>query len=170
MGLARTVHTVPYPSLKTGLVLTANIGILAIIYTFLGAIVSFVFYYLFDEYNPYEKKTDWEKRSLHFKILDIVLEILLISIGSFWIGFTLNNHFPIIPIASQYAGFVDTYSAGLFFMLTIFIFVDSFGYKIHHVFNKYVAPLFDYIFPQYGSIVNLSLSYRKNKSNSNEST
>jgi uncharacterized membrane protein len=170
MALARTVHTIPYPSLKTGLVLTANIGILAIIFTFLGALVSFVFYYLFDEYNPYDTNTAWEKHSLHFKILDILLEIVLIAVSSFWIGFTLNNNFPIIPIAPQYAGFIDSYSAGLFFMFTIFLFVDSFGYKINHVFKRYVAPLFDSIFPQYGSIVNLSLSYRKNMSNSNEST
>jgi hypothetical protein len=142
--------------------LTLNIAILAVLYTFLGALMSYVFYYLFDEYDSFsQSENQWEKKGTLYQILDIIIEIVVIAVSSFWIVFFINETFPIIPVRRQFVQYIDTYSTGLFFMFTIFIFVESFGNKLEHIFSKHVAPIFDYIFPNYGSIVDFSLSYRK---------
>jgi hypothetical protein len=146
--------------------ITANIGMLAIFYAFLGSLMSFVFYYLFDEYEPDDKQgLEWEKKSILYQVLDLCIEIVLISASSFWVVFTINERFPIFPIRTQFASYIDTYSTGLFFMYLVFVFVDSFGNKLNHIFKKHLSPLFDYLLPQEGSIVNLSLSYSKRKQN-----
>jgi hypothetical protein len=155
--------------LSEGLAVSLNVSILSVFYTVIGACISYVFYYLFDEYDPSNKKTTtWEKRGIAFQLTDICLEIALISTSSFWIVFFMNEYFPIIPVRTAFAPYIDTYATGLFFMYTIFMFVDSFGNKLMYIFNTNVSPYFDYFFPQEGSLVNLSLRYRKKPNLSTE--
>jgi hypothetical protein len=166
---ATTVYPRSGIQLGDAFALTMNISILAVLYTFLGALMSYVFYYLFDEYDAFsETGKEWEKKGTLYQIADICIEIILIATTSFWIVFLINENFPIIPVRKYLVEYIDTYSTGLFFMFTIFIFVESFGTKLEHVFSKHVAPIFDYIFPQHGSIVDFSLSYRKKERYSTE--
>ena len=64
---------------KEKLFISLNAAFLAIFYTLLGVFISYILYYLFDEYD--EK---WEKRSINYKLLDVSVEISLISIIAFW--------------------------------------------------------------------------------------
>uniref|UniRef100_A0A6C0I7K0 Uncharacterized protein n=1 Tax=viral metagenome TaxID=1070528 RepID=A0A6C0I7K0_9ZZZZ len=146
--------------------LTTNIAILAVIYAFLGSMMSFILYYLFDEYEPDKKNKVWEDKSFVFHMSDLIIEIVLISLASFWVVYFINEHFPIFPVRKHMSHYIDTYSTGLFFMYTIFIFVDSFGRKLRYMYSRYLSPHFDYWLPQEGSIVNCSLHYHQNGSGS----
>lgn len=157
---ATRIYSLSLPSTWDVVALTLNIAILAIVFTTLGSVMSFVFYYLFDEYDIWtERGLEWEKKSVSYQITDLLLEIALISIFSFWAAFFMNERFPIIPVSSRFASYIDTYSTGLFFMYTVFIFVDSFGYKLQHVISKVLAPAFDRFMPDSGSIVDFSLHW-----------
>lgn len=148
--------------------LCADIAILAIFYTFFGALVSYGFYYLFDEYGPEDdppRGKDWEKHSIWYQLYDICFEIALIALVSFWVTFNINTRAPIFPVPSHLAAYVDTYSTGMFFMFTIFLFMDDLSSKLKFVYNKILGDHFDWIFPNTGSILNLSLRYDKTKTN-----
>ena len=66
-------------NVKEKFFVSMNASLLAIFYTMLGVFVSYILYYLFDEYN--EK---WEKRSISYKLLDVSVEISLLSVIAFW--------------------------------------------------------------------------------------
>jgi hypothetical protein len=124
--------------------------------------MSFIFYYLFDEYDLWhEKGLDWEKKTLGYQVADLLIEVALIAVASFWATFMVNERFPIIPVHTRFADYIDTYSTGLFFMYTVFIFVDSFGYKLQFVISRIFGPTFDKYLPDSGSIVDLSLHWSK---------
>ena len=59
-------HTI---NTKDALALSGNIAFLSVFYVFIGSLLSFVLYYLFDEYSDENK--EWEKRSLFYKISDV---------------------------------------------------------------------------------------------------
>lgn len=161
-GFVNTVYSVSGVDSWNALALTANIAMLAVVYTVLGSIMSFIFYYLFDEYDLWhETGLDWEKKPLGYQVADLLIEVSLIAVASFWITFFVNERFPIIPVHKWFADYIDTYSTGLFFMYTIFIFVDSFGYKLQFVISRILGPAFDKYLPDSGSIVDLSLHWSK---------
>jgi hypothetical protein len=147
------------PGVRDSAFLSINIGILAIVYTFLGAMVSYVFYYIFDEYDPAEKTgMEWETKSTLYQLYDIFVELAVLGIVAFWISFWLG-HVPMLPVHIQYEQFVDSYTVGMFFMYTVFIFMVGLDDKLRFMFNKGLGPLFDYIMPDEGSILDFSLRY-----------
>lgn len=133
---------------------TINSGLLAIIYTILGGIVSFVFYQVFDEFN-----NDWKKRSLLFQFTDISIELSIIGIITFWSSHIIEKLSSIIPVRKELDLLVDGYISGIFFIFAIFLFMDSLTDKIKYLYEKYLGKHAENIFPQYGSIVDFSLSY-----------
>ena len=146
--------------------LTTNIAILAVIYAFMGSLMSFALYYLFDEYDPDKNNVEWQHKSLVFHLSDLIIEIVLIALSSFWLVYAINEHFPIFPVRKHMSHYINTYSTGLFFMYTIFIFVDSLGRKLRYMYSTYLSPIFDKWLPQGGSIVDFSLHYHQNGSGS----
>ena len=153
--------------------LSGNIAFLSIAYTFVGGLVSFVFYYLFDEYGPTDhppRGMEWEKKSVAYKLYDICVEIALIGLISFWLTFTINTRAPIIPVPVHLASFVDSYTTGMFFTFTIFLFMNDLSNKLMYVYKKYLGKHFEWMFPNEGSILDLSLRYgprKTDKTNSN---
>lgn len=142
--------------------LSLNIGVLATLYTFLGAFISFVFYYIFDEYAPTDnppRGMDWEKKGVAYQIYDCVVEIILIALVSFWVTFAINTSAPIFPVRVDLSTFVDTYTTGMFFMYTVFLFMNDLSSKLMYMFNKIIGGHFDQLFPNAGSILDLSLRY-----------
>lgn len=147
------------PGIRDSLFLSTNIGVLAILYTFLGALVSFILYYIFDEYDPDKKAgMEWETRSIAYQFYDIFVELALIGILAFWIAFAVG-HLPMLPIHAEYQGFVDGYTVGMFFMYTIFIFMVGLDDKLVFVFNRTLGPFFDSFMPDEGSILDFSIRY-----------
>ena len=136
--------------------ISLNSMLLALVYTFLGAIMSFVLYYLFDEFND-----DWKKRSLFFKVADVSLEISILSLSCFWTSYHISHNSVIFKVGSKSATLIDNYTSSLFFLFAVFIFLDGLTYKLQYIHNEILAPLFNRIFPKYGSIIDLSLSYSK---------
>ena len=147
-------HTI---NTKDALALSGNIAFLSVFYVFIGSLLSFVLYYLFDEYSDENK--EWEKRSLFYKISDVSLEVLIIGLVSFWLVFSINTSAPIIPVPQHFAAFVDTYTTGMFFMFSIFIFLSSLSAKLKYLFESSLGKHFDIWFPSKGSILNMNLHY-----------
>jgi len=148
--------------------LSANIGFLAVFFTFMGGIVSFILYYLFDEYGPDDKPPrhlEWEKRPMIQKLMDVSLEVVLLGLISFWLTYFINSSIPIIPVSSGLAPYVDTYTTGMFFMYTVFLFTNDLSSKLKYIYNASLGAQFDKLFPNSGSILDLNLSYKTEKSN-----
>ena len=139
---------------KETLFVSLNAALLAIFYTLLGVLVSYILYYLFDEYNE-----EWQKKSMWYKFFDVSLEISLLSIISFWSGQLIEVYPPIFPVRKQLDTLVDGYISGIFYIFAIFIFMDSLTEKLKHLYEDAVGPHFNKIFPQHGSLLDLSLSY-----------
>ena len=57
------------------LAVTGNAAILAVLHTVYGVFISYVFYYIFDEYDE-----SWEARSKVYQVSDVVIEIMLIAV------------------------------------------------------------------------------------------
>jgi len=148
--------------------LSANLAFLAIFFTFMGGIVSFILYYLFDEYGPDDKpprNMQWEKHSLFRKLADVSLEVVSIGLLSFWLTYFVNTSIPIIPVSPVLAPYVDTYTTGMFFMYTVFLFASDLTSKLKFIYNEILGKHFDRIFPNAGSILDFNLSYKTEKSN-----
>jgi hypothetical protein len=133
---------------------TGNASALAIFYTLLGVFVSFVLYYVFDEYN-----SDWEKRSIVFQVADVSVEVALLAIISLWSGIIIEISPPLFYVRKSLDLLVDGYISGIFYIFAIFIFMDDLTHKLKFLFDKTLGVHFTNIFPQYGSILDLSLSY-----------
>ncbi len=139
---------------KEKLFISLNAAFLAIFYTLLGVFISYILYYLFDEYD--EK---WEKRSVNYKLLDVSVEISLISIIAFWSAQLIEISPPIFPVRKQLDVLVDSFISGIFYIFAIFLFMDSLTGKLKYLFHELFELHFTRIFPKYGSIIDLSLSY-----------
>ena len=140
--------------------LSLNIVILAIFYCFVGCLLSYVLYYFFDEYNPKDKLgLEWEERSVYYQLGDVSLGIGIIALVSFWLVFVLNTSAPIIPVPQYMASFVDTYTTGMFFMYSVFIFMTDLTSKLKYLFETYLEGKFDDIFPNKGSLLEMNLRY-----------
>jgi hypothetical protein len=147
--------------------LTANIVVLSVIFTFIGGFVSYVFYYIFDEYGPDDtpkRGMEWEKHSTLRKVADISLEITAIGLVSFWLTYFVNTNAPIFPVSHDLVSFIDTYTTGMIFMYTVFLFSNDLSSKLRHLYNENIGGHFDMIFPKYGSIWDMNLSYSKTNS------
>jgi hypothetical protein len=136
--------------------LSLNIALLSIVYAFLGGVVSFVFHYLFDEFD--EK---WKEKSTTFQLLDIAVEVSLLALIAFWSVFTINTSAPIFPVRHEMAAFVDTYTSGMFFIYAIFLFMNDLGEKLKYVYEKHFDGPLKSVFPTEGSILDLTLRYSK---------
>lgn len=158
-GYVYHIHNIKL-SRDDSLRVTGNIAIFACLYTLAGGIMSFVLYYLFDTYNPERQEgMDWEKKSLSFQLFDVVLEIALIAVGAFWLVYFVNTSAPIIPVRHGLEDFVDSYTSGMFFMSSIFIFMTGLTNKLRYLFHRTMGDYFDYYFPEQGSILDGSLCY-----------
>jgi len=134
--------------------ISMNAAFLAIFYTLLGVFISYILYYLFDEYD--EK---WEKRSINYKLLDVSVEISLLAIIAFWSGQLIEISPPIFPVRKELDILVDGYISGIFYIFAVFLFMDSLTGKLKYLFHELFEVHFTRIFPKHGSIVDLSLSY-----------
>ena len=144
---------------------TGNAAFLAIFYTMLGALVSYVLYYLVDEFD--EK---WKKRSTLFKLADVSFEIGILSIIAFWSAHVIEIAPPILHVRKELDLLVDGYISGIFYIFAVFIFMDSLTEKMKYLFDELLGSHFSKIFPQHGSILDLSLSYSPRKTEENKSS
>jgi hypothetical protein len=143
---------------------TGNAGILAIFYTILGAIISYMMYHIFDDFDE-----DWKKRPLWFQLLDVCLEVGVLSVIAFWSAHVIEIAPPFFHVRKELDLLVDGYISGIFYIYAVFMFLDSLTEKFKYLFDEILAVHFNKIFPQYGSILDLSLSYQKPKTEKSSS-
>jgi len=136
--------------------ISADVIILALLYTGIGILTSFTLYYLFDEFN-----SDWKKRSTIYQVTDVTLEISILAIVSFWSSVAISYLRPILPVSKFFESMIDNYASLTFFLFAIFVFMDDLTYKLQYINHIHLAHIFDNIFPKYGTLVDMSLSYKK---------
>jgi hypothetical protein len=139
-----------------GLGITFNAIILALFYTVFGALISYIFYNIFDEYDE-----AWEKKSNFFKFTDVILEISIIAIMGLWSYRIIDNLPPFFSVNKNLDSMVDEYMSGIFFTYAMFLFLDELANKIRFLHEEHLGPHFKKLIPQHGSIVDLTLSYSK---------
>ena len=133
---------------------TGNAAFLAIIHTVYGAFISYLFYYLFDEFND-----KWRSRSQLYKLTDVSIEIMLIAAFGYWASEFTEMIPPIFPMSRAHEIAVDVWISGIFFVIALFLFLDELTEKLKYLQNYYFEGLFSRFMPKYGSIVDMNLSY-----------
>jgi hypothetical protein len=136
--------------------ITFNAVILALFYTVFGAIISYAFYHVFDEFDD-----TWEKKSELYKFSDVVIEIAVIAVIGLWSYRIIDNLPPFFSVSKELDSMVDGYMSGIFFTYAMFLFLDELSDKIKFLYEQHLGPHFKKIIPQHGSLVDLSLSYSK---------
>jgi hypothetical protein len=134
--------------------LSLNIAMLSVCYAILGAFVSFVYHFMFDNFDD-----GWKKKTPVFQIFDVAFEIAMLALIAFWSVFTINTSAPIFPVRRELAAFVDTYTSGMFFIYAVFLFMDDLSAKIKHLYETYLDEPMRRILPTHGSILDLTLRY-----------
>ena len=122
---------------------TFNIAILACFYTVFGALISYLLFHLFDDFNE-----EWEKSSLFYQLLDISAEVSLVGIIAFWSSFIIKEYPPLFPVHQKLDHEVDTYISGLFFAYAMFLFLEDLSNKIKFLHTTYLKQHFVKIIPE----------------------
>ena len=133
---------------------TINAGILAVLYTIFGSFISFIMYHIFDEFDE-----SWKKRSEFYKILDVVLELVIIALAAFWSARIIAYLPPLFPVRKDLDLLVDDYISGIFFIFAMFLFLDELTEKLKYLHHDYLGSHLGKLLPQHGSLIDLSLSY-----------
>lgn len=135
---------------------TTDVIVLALLYTTIGILTSFSLHYLFDEFDD-----EWKKHSTVYHLTDVTLEISILATVSFWSSVVITYFEPLLPVTKAFDSLIDNYVSSTFFLFAIFVFMDDLSAKLQHINHKHLAPIFDEIFPMHGSIVDMTLSYKK---------
>jgi hypothetical protein len=133
---------------------TINASILAIFYTLFGALISYLFYHIFDEFDE-----EWKKRSVYYKLLDVSVEIIIIAVIAFWSAQYIELLPPFMRVRKELDTLVDGYISGIFFIFAIFLFIDELTEKLKFLHHEYLSEHVGKLLPKYGSIIDFSLSY-----------
>ena len=141
-------------SWKEAFYVTVNASLLAIMYTLFGALISFIFYHVFDEFDE-----NWKKRSELYKFTDVTVELIIIAVTAFWSAQYIEKLQPFVPVRKELDTLVDGFISGIFFIFAIFLFIDQLTEKLKYLHHEYLGEHAGRIFPQYGSIIDFSLSY-----------
>ena len=131
---------------------SANVVFLAIFYTVLGGIISYIFYWLFDDHND-----EWEAKSTAFKVYDVLAEVSILGLIAFWITFNVKDAPPMLKVSKAIDEFTDSYVSGIFFTFSIFIFLGDLSTKIKYLYDKLIGSKIDIILPKKGSILDGTL-------------
>jgi len=136
------------------LAVTGNAAFLAIVHTVYGAFISYLFFYLFDEFND-----SWKARSKVYQLMDVSVEIMLIAMFGYWASELTPLIPPIFPTSKARELAVDTWISGIFFVIALFLFLEGLNEKLKYMQNYYFEKLFNSWLPPYGSIIDFTLSY-----------
>lgn len=121
---------------------TLNSGILAIFYTVIGGVVSYLLYYFVDEHDE-----EWEKKSTLYQVGDVSLQLAMIGTIAFWITYIIKEAPPIFHVSRELDALVDTYMSGVFFAYAMFLFIDFLDSKIKFLYHKVFDTHLEKMFP-----------------------
>jgi len=119
------------PSLRNNvLAVSANLAIIAVLYLFLGATVSYVFKHIFPEHNA-----AWEAWPRWKQILDISLEMSVIVVSAFWVTYFARYLIPIIPVRPSLEHLIETSGGQVAFLYAVFVFLEVLDDKLIWVYK-----------------------------------
>lgn len=110
---------------------TLNVSILAVFYTALGGIISYLLYYFVDEHDE-----EWEKKSTMYQLYDVSFQLGLIGVLAFWFTYIIKEAPPLFPVSKELDSLVDTYISGVFFAYAMFLFIEYLDSKIKFLYHK----------------------------------
>jgi len=126
---------------------TLNISVLAIFYTVFGAIISYLIFHLFDDYDK-----EWENAGLFYQSADIGAELSLVGLIAYWTTHFIRDRPPLFPIARELDRQIDTYISGVFFAFAMFLFLGDLSTKIQYLYTTYLKAHFVKVFPEKWSV------------------
>ena len=121
---------------------TLNTSILAVFYTTLGGILSYLLGFFVEG-----DTSEWEKRSIVYQIGDVSLQLAIIGVVAFWVTYIMKIAPPIFPIRKELDEMVDTYISGVFFAYALFLFVEYLDDKIKFIYNRLIGKHLERMFP-----------------------
>jgi len=119
-----------------------NAGILAIFYTAIGGVISYLLYYFVDEHDE-----EWEKKCISYQLGDVSLQLAVIGNLIFWITYLVRQASPIFHVSKEIDELVDTYMSGVFFAYAMFLFIDFLDSKIKFLYHKVFDTHLEKMFP-----------------------
>lgn len=119
-----------------------NTGILAIFYTVIGGVVSYLLYYFVDEHDE-----EWEKKSTLYQVGDVSIQLATIGTIAFWMTYIIKEAPPIFHVTRELDGLVDTYMSGVFFAYAMFLFMEFLDSKIKFLYHKLLDTHLEKMFP-----------------------
>lgn len=134
--------------------MSLNASVLAILYTIFGALISYFFYHIFDDFD--EK---WRERSELYKFADVLVEIVAIALAAFWSSQLIQQLPPLFSVKKHLDIMVDSYISGIFFIFAMFLFLDELTEKLRFLHDEYLGHHLLTILPRYGHLLDFSLSY-----------
>lgn len=136
------------------LAVTGNAATLAVIHTVYGAFISYLFFYIFDEFDDV-----WKAKPTWYRLTDVTVEIMLIAVFGYWASEATLSIPPFFKTSKAKEIDVDSWVSGIFFVIALFLFLDDLTEKLKYLQNLYFEDVFSKWLPQYGSIIDFSLSY-----------
>jgi hypothetical protein len=119
-----------------------------------------VLYYIFDDYDD-----EWKnKRSALYQVIDVITEVMIVILASFWLSYYMHTLPLLISVAPAQEVFINAYTIDVFFTFAVFIFLDNLTGKLQYVHEEYLSKHVNPFLPQYGSLVDMTLSYTRPKS------
>jgi hypothetical protein len=142
--------------------MSLNASILAVLYTIFGALISYFFYHIFDDFDE-----RWKKRSELYKFGDVFVEIVAIALAAFWSSQIIQELPPLFHVKKALDIMVDSYISGIFFIFAMFLFLDELTEKLKFLHHEYLGGHLTRIIPQHGHLLDFSLSYNPPKTKTN---
>ena len=119
-----------------------NTSILAVFYTAVGGIISYLLGIFVNE--PME---DWKKHPIWYQLGSVSMQLAIIGSLAFWITYVIREAAPIFPVSKPLDELVDTYISGLFFAYAMFLFVNYLDSKIQYLYHELLDKHVEKMFP-----------------------
>ena len=121
---------------------TLNASILAVFYTVLGGVISYLLSTFIEV--PFDQ---WKASSLWYQLGTVSLELSIIGSIGFWVTYTIRQASPIFPISKELDHIVDTYIGGVFFAYAMFLFIELLDNKIRYLYSELFDRHIEKMFP-----------------------
>ena len=129
--------------LKDILKVSLDLGILAIFYTAIGGVVSYIMYYFVPVHDE-----EWERKPTWYQLGDVSLQLASIGILAFWITYFVRKAPPILHVSAAIDTMVDTCIVNVFFAYSMFLFLDFLDSKIKYLYHKLLKTHLETMLPQ----------------------
>lgn len=112
------------------LAVTANLALIAVAYLFLGSTVSYALKTIFPPQDEAWKA--WPKWA---QMLDVAVEMAVIVVTAFWIGYFARYMIPIVPVPAKLETLLEASGGQVSFLYALFVFLEVLDDKLLWVYK-----------------------------------